>query len=79
VTGPLWRQLLAGGEKAAAAAVAAAAQRLAARAEALPGITSEIGPDAVRLRARGLQARAFGDRRRAADPRLAALARGEAE
>jgi hypothetical protein len=79
VTGPLWRQLLAGGEKAAAAAVAAAAQRLAARAEALPGITSETASDVVRLRGLGLLARAFGDRRRAADPRLAALARGEAE
>lgn len=59
--------------------VATRVARLAARAgAALPEADVTIDGDAVRLRGRGLLARAFGSRGRAADPRLAALTEGDA-
>jgi hypothetical protein len=42
----------------------------------LPGITVTIADD-VRLHGHGLVVRAFGSRRRAADPRLRALIAGD--
>jgi hypothetical protein len=56
-------------------AVGIAKTALAARAAGLPGVTASIGDD-VRLHGHGLVARAFGSRRRAADPRLRALLAG---
>jgi hypothetical protein len=72
------RRLLAAAEVPAEAATARAAEVIVVRAEAVPGLEAEAGPDGVQLRGRGLLARAFGSRWRAADPRIAALSRGEA-
>ncbi len=71
--------LLAGlalaGEAAAGRAKAAAGGRLAERlAAAFPEVEVVPEPEALVLRAPGLRARAFGSRRRAADPRLMGLA-----
>jgi hypothetical protein len=71
------RRIVAAGETAAAAAEAAVVARAIAQAEAVPGLAAQAGSDGVQLRGRGLLARAFGSRRRAADPRIASLGRGE--
>ena len=71
-SGTLSRRLLAVAAVRADSAVDRAMMALAARAAGLPGISVSIA-DAVVLQGRGLVARAFGSRRRAADPRLRAL------
>jgi hypothetical protein len=71
-SGALSRRLLAVAAARADSAVGRAMMALAARAAGLPGISVSIG-DGVVLQGRGLVARAFGSRRRAADPRLRAL------
>lgn len=58
-------------------AVQDAGEMLALRAIAVAGVDAEMMDGVVRLRARGLRARAFGSRRRAADPRLAGLVTGD--
>lgn len=68
----LSRRLLAVAAARADSAVDRATMALAARAAGLPGISVSIA-DAVVLQGRGLVARAFGSRRRAADPQLRAL------
>lgn len=73
----LIRTVVAAGDAAAAAAVVRASETLAVRAGAVPGLAAEIAADGVLLRGRGLVARAFGSRRRTADPRIAGLGRGE--
>jgi hypothetical protein len=75
--GPVLRRIAAAGDAAAAAAGAAVVTRVAAQAEAVPGLAALAEPDGVQLRGYGLLARAFGSRRRAADPRIASLGRGE--
>jgi hypothetical protein len=75
---PVLRQLLVTAEAAAGQAMAQAADRIVVRVEAVPGLVAEAGPDGVRVRGRGLLARAFGSRAGAADARIAALSRGEA-
>ncbi len=65
------RGVAAGGE-----AVAAAGARIAAVAEALPGVTVQFEDNVVTLIGPGLIARALGTRRVAADPRFAALVQG---
>lgn len=75
---PIVRQLVEAGAARAEAAVTAATARLAARAASqLPELSVEPVPGAVLLRGRGLLARAFGTRRRAADPRLGDLTMGD--
>jgi hypothetical protein len=77
-------RLAAAGEAAAAAAETRVAAQLAtAVSDAVAGsdvLVAAAEDGRVRLQARGLVARAFGSRRRAADPRfaglLATLARG---
>ncbi|WP_419813847.1 hypothetical protein [Glacieibacterium sp.] len=60
---------------ARAATRRAGAALVAAAAAELPGVTvTSVGDDVV-LEAPGLRARAFGSRRRAADPRVARLVR----
>ena len=54
-----------------------AGEMLAMRAIAVAGVDAEMMDGVVRLRARGLRARAFGSRRRAADPQLAGLTTGD--
>lgn len=72
------RQIVAAGTSKAEAAVATSTARLAARAESrFPEISVEPVPGAVLLHGRGLLARAFGTRRRAADPRLGDLTTGD--
>lgn len=67
-------RLAAQAEAAGAHGAARAADALAERVgRELPGLRTEATPTAVILTAPGLQARAFGSRRRAADPRLAGL------
>jgi hypothetical protein len=67
-------------ETAGARRVAATVAAIAARATAeLPGAAVTIDHESVRLTGRGLLTLAFGDRRRAADPRLAALIEGGVE
>jgi hypothetical protein len=74
----LIRGLTASATVAADTAVAAATADVAARvARRLPEIAVEQAPGTVWLRGRGLVARAFGTRRRAADPRLADPTRGD--
>jgi hypothetical protein len=63
------------GEAAACAAIDRAEAALAdAAAQTLPGVAVDREAGLVRLSAPGLADRAFGSRRRAADPRLAGLA-----
>ena len=65
------RALEAAGQRAARAATAAAIAVLVARlARIRPEVAAEADGDTVRLRARGLWARAFGSRRTPADPQL---------
>ena len=71
-SGALSRRLLAVAAARTDNAVDRATMALAARAAGLPGISVSIA-DGVVLQGRGLVARAFGSRRRAADPRLRAL------
>ena len=71
-SGALSRRLLAVAAARADNAVNRATMALAARAAGLPGISVSIA-DGVVLQGRGLVARAFGSRRRVADPRLRAL------
>ncbi|GGD98770.1 hypothetical protein GCM10011529_01070 [Polymorphobacter glacialis] len=74
----LARGLGAAAVVAAEGAVIAARERLATRAAAaLPDAAIDVGSDAVRVTGPGLVARAFGSRRRAADPRLLGLVRGD--
>jgi hypothetical protein len=62
------------GQAAADAAVASVCEDIAARTLAdLPGVAATTTDGAVVLTAPGLRARAFGTRRRAADPRFAGL------
>lgn len=75
--GAVLRRLSAAADAAAATAEAAAVTQVIAKAEALPGLIAEAGPDGVQLRGRGLLARAFGSRRRSADPRIRGLGTGE--
>ena len=75
----LVRDASAAAAAAGAAGVARAVDRIVARAGGVPALTAEAGPDGVALRGPGLRARAFGSRRRSADPRIAGLGRGEAE
>lgn len=72
------RGVAAAAEGRAAAAIDRAARTLAARAaERFPALEADAEAGRVRLRGSGLLARAFGSRRRAADPRLAALVIGD--
>lgn len=65
------RALQTAGQQAAKAATAAAIAVLVERlARTTPDIAVETDGDCVRLRARGLWARAFGCRRKAADANL---------
>lgn len=73
----VWRGAWAAAAAAGDRQVAAASGVIAARAAALPGIVATVERDAVVLSGQGLLARAFGSRRRAADPRLAGLASGD--
>jgi hypothetical protein len=75
--GDVSQRLLAAAAARADATVERATAALAARAAGLPGITVSIA-DGVVLQGRGLVARAFGSRRRAADPRLMALTLSQA-
>ena len=75
-----FRDLLAAiearGRTAALRAVAHARAGLLTRAAAeLPGVAVTLAGDDLRLRAPGLQARAFGSRRAMPDPRLTGLVR----
>ncbi len=71
----LLHDFAAQGEMAGAAAVANVADQLAERiAATFPDIAVTAGEAAVLLTAPGLVARAFGTRRRAADPRLSNVA-----
>jgi hypothetical protein len=63
-----------GAEKAVARATADVADHAARR---FPEVAVEQAPGRIWLRGRGLLARAFGSRRRAADPRLAGLTTGD--
>lgn len=69
--------VMAKAEAAARQAVRDAGEVLALRAIAIAGVDAEMMGDVVRLRGRGLRARAFGSRTRAADPRLAGLVSGD--
>ena len=72
------RGMMAAATAGADAAVARATADVAARAtRRFPEIAVEQAPGTIRLRGRGLLARAFGTRRRAADPRLADLGTGD--
>ena len=72
--GAVLQSLVGAAEMATGAAVDRAVQALAARvATEFPELIVETGDDLIRLRSRGLAARAFGSRHRAADPRLAGL------
>jgi hypothetical protein len=73
----LQRELAARADAVAAEAVAAVAVRIVTRAEAVSGLAAEAAADAIVLRGRGLLARAFGTRRRSADPRITGLALGD--
>jgi hypothetical protein len=75
--GPVLRRIAAAGEVAAVAAEVAMIKRVIAQAEAVPGLAARAEPGGVQLRGLGLLARAFGSRRRSADPRIASLGRGE--
>jgi hypothetical protein len=71
------RALQAAGQRAARAATAAALAVLIERlARAAPDVATQIDGDGVRLRARGLWARAFGSRRKAPDPQLTDITGG---
>jgi hypothetical protein len=72
----IWAGLLARATARGETAAGVAKSALAARAAGLPGITVTIADD-VRLHGHGLVVRAFGSRRRAADPRLRALIAGD--
>ena len=71
------RAIAAAGTAAAQAAVERASDRVAARAARIPGVMAEAEAGAVRLRGRGLLARAFGSRRRSADPGLSEILAGD--
>ncbi|MBC7520235.1 MAG: hypothetical protein H7268_03965 [Sandarakinorhabdus sp.] len=72
------RGLAAAATVAADAGVARATADVADRAtRRFPEIAVEQAPGTIWLRGRGLLARAFGTRRRAADPRLADLTTGD--
>lgn len=58
---------------ARAATLRAGAALVAAAVAELPGVTVAATGDDVALSAPGLRARAFGSRRKAADPRVAGL------
>jgi hypothetical protein len=75
--GPVLRRIAAAADGAAVAVEAVVITRVIAQAEAVPRLTAQAGSDGVEVRGRGLLARAFGSRRRAADPRIASLGRGE--
>ena len=64
-------------EGAADAAVTRVITAVATRAAAVPGVAAEAGDAAVILSGRGLVARAFGSRRRAADPAILGLTIGD--
>ena len=71
LTNAMLRSLQVAGQRAAQTATAAAVAMLVDRlARGAPEIRVETGDDAVRLRARGLWARAFGSRHTAPDPAL---------
>lgn len=63
--------------RAAAAAIAGETRALAARVSGVPGVVAEAEDGVVRLRGRGLLARALGSRRRGPDAALAAAVRGD--
>jgi hypothetical protein len=67
------RQLAAAAAARGGDAVGVAVRAIAERAGSLSGIRATTEGDAVALQGKGLLARAFGSRRRAADPRLLAL------
>lgn len=69
----IWRNLGLAAAARGDSAVAQVITALADRAAILPGVTVSRDGDAVQLQGHGLVARAFGARRRAADPRLLAL------
>lgn len=71
------RALEAAGQRATRAATAAAIAVMVARlARIRPEVAIEADGDVVRLRARGLRARAFGSRRASADPQLTDITGG---
>ena len=73
-----WRGAVAAAERAGDRRVRARGVVLADElAATLPGVAITADDHAVVLRAPGLRARAFGTRRRAADPGFVGIGRGE--
>lgn len=70
-------QLERAGAVAGARAADAAAAALAQRLGQVAGLRAEVNDSAVRLTGRGLFARVFGSRRRAADAELLAILSGD--
>ena len=71
------RGLAAAAQQAGDAAVLRAGETIAERAQGVSGVMAVAEAGAVRVRGRGLLARVFGSRRRAADGRLRALVTGD--
>ncbi|MFZ4687724.1 MAG: hypothetical protein ACOYLS_00665 [Polymorphobacter sp.] len=76
-TGAVLRGVQRRAEGAADTAVTRVITAVATRADVVPGVAAEAGDAAVILSGRGLAARAFGSRRRAADPAILGLTRGD--
>ncbi|MEY2882604.1 MAG: hypothetical protein RL490_328 [Pseudomonadota bacterium] len=70
-------QLERAGAAAGARAADAASAALARRLGQVAGVAAKVADGAVRVSGRGLHARAFGTRRRAADAELVAILAGD--